>query len=79
MQGRKFFNSKEVAQMIGVSQSTLRRMVNRGEFPAAVRLSIGRRGWPHCDMDGFIQKKKNERGQIATETLARGKTWRSAK
>jgi len=44
---------KKVAGEFGVSESTLRRMVERGEFPPPVQVSKGRIGWWSDELEQF--------------------------
>lgn len=41
----------------GLSASTLRRMVERGEFPAPIKLSQRAVGWPAEAIQRFIQER----------------------
>jgi prophage regulatory protein len=57
--------SKEVLRLIGVSESSLKRMVLDGRFPKPMRLSPRRIGWPARDvrmwldgLDGARQKTR---------------------
>lgn len=51
---------KQLAIYLGVSRSTVRRMVKRGEGPPAV--PIGRRPyWLATDVDRWLSERKDER------------------
>lgn len=41
----KFLNKKEVAKLLGISGSTIYRLLESGEFPQPVKLSPHRVGW----------------------------------
>jgi prophage regulatory protein len=41
----KFYGKKEVLKLYPVSSVTLWREIRRGNFPAPVRISVGRVGW----------------------------------
>ena len=42
----QIWSRREVARRLNVSVTTLWRLVRRGHFPPAVRISPGRVGWP---------------------------------
>lgn len=50
-----FYSPKEVFVITTLSRTTIWRMVKRGEFPAPVRLSLGRNGWPKVAIHLWIR------------------------
>jgi len=46
---------KEVLNLLGVSDSTLRRMIVRGEFPHPLRISQRRMAWRSDAVDQHIE------------------------
>jgi excisionase family DNA binding protein len=52
-----FYTEREVTELIGVSRSTLWRMVRQKEFPASVPISRGRVGFGKERVDGWIAAK----------------------
>lgn len=53
----KFYGKKEVLKLYPVSAVTLWREIRRGNFPAPVRISLGRVGWP----EGVIEKWQRDK------------------
>jgi predicted DNA-binding transcriptional regulator AlpA len=53
--------AKEVERLLGVSKSTLKRMVKEGRFPPARRTGIRTRGWPARDVRNFIETLDEQR------------------
>jgi len=48
---------KEVHRALGVSSSTLWRMVARGDFPKPVEISPGRVGWLEGEVTTWIESR----------------------
>jgi prophage regulatory protein len=58
----------EVLDLVGVSRSTLWRMVRAGEFPRRVEMSPGRRGHVYEDVMAWIEARaRGERLSSGTE------------
>ena len=55
----QILNKVETASLIGVSVSTLDRMVKRGDFPKPLRLSLRRVGWPLSVVLSWIASRPN--------------------
>ena len=51
------YRPRELSVLVGLSQATIWRMRQRGEFPEPVKLSRGATGWP----DAIVQKWISER------------------
>ena len=52
-----FLGLPEVLRRVPVSRATLYRMMRRGEFVQARRISRGRVGWPKSEIDKWIYEK----------------------
>jgi len=53
--------SKEVERLLGVSKSTLKRMVADGRFPPPRRTSLRTRGWPAKDVRERLETLDEQR------------------
>ena len=49
---------RQVAAVLGVSTTTLWRMVRRREFPAPIRLSRGRVGWRRVTVEQWLAARE---------------------
>lgn len=60
-------SSQEVARQLAVHESTVVRLLHRGEFPNAFKVG---RAWkiPQTDLEAYVEKQWRER-QAATSTL----------
>ena len=47
----------EVLQKLGISNSTLWRMIRDGDFPKPVQISARRVGWPSSEVAGEVQRR----------------------
>lgn len=56
----------EVLAMVGVSASTLSRIIKQGDFPTQIKLSTHRVGWLKSEVDAWFAAKQ------ARETPASG-------
>lgn len=52
---KKVISKRIMCEKLGVSPTTLWRMVKRGEFPAPIQISPGRVGWLEDEADGYIE------------------------
>ena len=50
----KLLNSREICEMLGISRSTLYRMISKGLFPKPVRPSPGTSRWPIEEVENYI-------------------------
>lgn len=48
----------EVATLIGVSKSTVRRMENKGEFPRRIQLTSGRVAWRRSEVMVWMTERR---------------------
>jgi prophage regulatory protein len=57
-------SEKEVLPLIGVSSSTLKRMVRDGRFPNSMRLSPHRIGWPAREVKKWLEGLDRAREKV---------------
>ena len=50
-----------VRGIVGLSRSTVWRMIQRGDFPGAIPLSPGAVGWARSEIDAWVQARKAAR------------------
>ena len=58
-ENRPFVNIKEVSELLGISVSTINRLIKRGEFPTKVKISPRRIVFMKYQIEDWINKKKN--------------------
>jgi prophage regulatory protein len=51
---RRILNSRQVTELLGVNVVTLWRMCRDGRFPAPIKLSIRKNGWPSAEVYTWI-------------------------
>ena len=56
---RPFLTMKEVSDLLGISISTINRLIKKGEFPPKVKLSPRRMVFMKKEIDEWIKSKKN--------------------
>ena len=56
----KLLTLPEVRGVVGLSNATLYRMIERGDFPHPVKIGRAAR-WPTSEIAAFIEKHKNGR------------------
>ena len=52
-----FLTIKEVSKLIGISVSTINRLIKKGEFPSKVKLSPGRTVFMKDQIQKWIESK----------------------
>ena len=57
-QNRPFLSIKEVSDLLGISISTINRLVKKGEFPSKIKLSSRRIVFMMSDVEEWINTKK---------------------
>ena len=57
-ENRPFLNIKEVSNLLGISISTINRLVKKGDFPSKIKLSPGRKVFMKYQIDEWIESKK---------------------
>jgi prophage regulatory protein len=50
----RLLKSREVCEMLGISKSTLHRMVRRGLFPRPLKPSPGTSRWPSREVEDYM-------------------------
>ena len=50
----KLLKSKEVCELLGLSRSTLHRMVRQGQFRRPVKPSAGTSRWPSREVEDYM-------------------------
>ena len=53
----RILRPREVEELLGVSESTLYRYSRNGNFPAPIKLSPRRRGWPKSVVEEWLREK----------------------
>ena len=53
-ENRPFLTIKEVSQLIGLSVSTINRLVKKGDFPSKVKISPGRMVFMKKEIEKWI-------------------------
>ncbi len=59
-ENRPFLTIKEVSNLIGISISTIHRLIKKGDFPSKIKLSPGRKVFMKFEIDEWIESKKSE-------------------
>ena len=59
-ENRPFLNIREVSNLLGISISTINRLVKKGDFPSKIKLSPGRKVFMKFEIDEWIESKKSE-------------------
>ena len=60
---RRILRRWEVAELIGLSQATLYRMVSRGEFPRPVQISPRCTGWRADEVEEWVGSRPQAKGE----------------
>ena len=58
-ENRPFFNIKEVSELLGISVSTINRLIKRGKLPPKVKISPRRMIFMKIKIDKWIENQKN--------------------
>ncbi len=59
-ENRPFLNIKEVSNLLGISISTINRLIKKGNFPSKIKLSPGRKVFMKYQIDQWIKSKRSE-------------------
>ena len=59
-ENRPFLTIKKVSKLLGISVSTINRLVQKGNFPSKIKLSPGRKVFMKFQIDKWIENKKSE-------------------
>ena len=60
IQNRPFFTIQEVSEFLGISISTINRLVKEGDFPPKVKITPRRIVFMKNEIDEWIKSKRNE-------------------
>ena len=58
-ENRPFLTIKEVSELIGLSVSTINRLIKKGVFPNKIQLSTRRMVFVKKEIDEWIEEKNN--------------------
>ena len=58
-ENRPFLTIKEVSNLLGISVSTINRLIKNGDFPKKIKLSPGRKVFMKNEIDEWIKSQKN--------------------
>ena len=58
-ENRPFLNIKEVSELLGISVSTINRLIKRGKFPPKVKISPIRMVFMKYKINKWIENKRN--------------------
>ena len=58
-ENRPFLTIKEVSKLLGISVSTINRLVQKGDFPSKIKLSPGRKVFMKYQIDEWIKSKRS--------------------
>ena len=58
-ENRPFLNIKEVSELLGISVSTINRLIKRGKFPPKVKISPRRMVFIKYKIDKWIENQRN--------------------
>lgn len=64
-----FLRLAEVVQRTGLSESTIRRLEKRGDFPRRCNLSGRAVGWSEEEVEEWIQERLRSRSQATDKDL----------
>ena len=59
-QNRPFFTIKEVSNLLGISVSTINRLIKNGDFPSKVKISPRRIVFMKKEIDDWIEGKRKD-------------------
>ena len=57
---RPFLTIKEVSKLIGLSVSTINRLIKKGDFPSKVKISPRRMVFMKCQIQEWVDKKRKD-------------------
>ena len=58
IQNRPLLNLKEVSELLGISISTINRLIKNGDFPKKVKISIRRMVFIEKEIEDWINSRK---------------------
>ena len=57
-ENRPFLTIKEVSNLLGISVSTINRLIKKGEFPSKIKLSPRRKVFMKFEIEEWIKGKR---------------------
>lgn len=54
----QIFRKSEVLSLTGLSNSTLYRYIQSGDFPPPIKLGVRRVGWSEADLNDWLESRK---------------------
>ena len=57
-ENRPFLTIKEASNLLGISVSTINRLVKKGDFPSKIKLSPGRKVFMKYQINEWIESNK---------------------
>ncbi len=57
-ENRPFLTIKEVSNLLGISVSTINRLIKKGEFPSKIKLSPRRKVFMKFEIEEWIKEKR---------------------
>ena len=59
-ENRPFLTIKEVSNLLGISISTINRLIKKGNFPPKIKLSPGRKVFMKKEIEVWIDNKRSD-------------------
>ena len=59
-ENRPFLTIKEVSKLLGISVSTINRLIKKGDFPKKIKISPRRMFFMKTEIDDWINAKRDE-------------------
>ena len=59
-ENRPFLNIEEVSNLLGISISTINRLIKKGDFPPKIKLSPGRKVFMKKEIEVWIDNKRSD-------------------
>ena len=57
-ENRPFLTIKEVSNLLGISVSTINRLIKKGEFPSKIKLSPRRKVFMKFEIEEWVKEKR---------------------
>ena len=57
----KILKLKEVTNIVGLSRSSVYTLVQRGDFPQPIKISVRSSGWLRSEIDQWIERRASSR------------------
>ena len=60
-ENRPFLTIKEVSKLLGISVSTINRLIKKGDFPKKIKISPRRMFFMKTEIDDWINEKRDKK------------------